>query len=122
MNILIVEDDRLISLLLTRLVQKLGYNLVDSVTKGETAISIAKETPIDLIFMDIMLDGKVDGITAMEIIQSDKEIPALYITGNSDAMTIQRAQATLYLDYLIKPVDSNKLAEICSNFDEQRNN
>lgn len=121
MNILIVEDDRLISLLLTRLVEKMGYNIVDSVTTGEKAINIAKEAPIDIIFMDIMLDGKIDGITAMEVIQSDKEIPALYITGNSDAITIKRAKNTVYLDYLIKPVDKDQLSDICSSYEKKTN-
>lgn len=122
MDILIVEDDRLISLLLTRLVEKMGYNVVDSVTTGEKAVEIAKKTSLDIIFMDIMLEGKIDGITAMEMIQSDKEIPALYITGNSDAMTIQRAQNTYYLDYLVKPVEKPQLERICDDFKENRNN
>lgn len=122
MNILIVEDDRLISLLLTRLVERMGYNVVDSVTTGEKAFEIAKDTPIDIIFMDIMLEGKIDGITAIEMIQEEKNIPALYITGNSDAMTIKRAQKTFYLDYLIKPVDKQQLENICNDFIENRNN
>lgn len=121
MNILIVEDDQLISLLLTKLVEKMGYNVVDNVTTGEKAIDIVKETAVDIIFMDIMLDGKIDGITAMEVIQSSKDIPALYITGNSDAITIKRAQNTVYLDYLVKPVDRNQLSNICSSYKKKMN-
>lgn len=121
MKILIVEDDQLLSLLLKRLVQRMGYSVIDTVTEGEQAVEIAHTKAVDLILMDIMLEGDIDGITAMQQIQAQKNIPAIYITGNSDNNTVRRAQKTQYIKYLVKPVDHNQLRELCREFKEKLN-
>lgn len=110
MDIVIVEDDKVLSLLLTKMVEKLDYNVLDVITKGQDAINIIEALRPNLILMDIMLEDNVDGISAMvELRKKGVNIPVIYITGNSDPLNRDRAEATDYLDYLIKPVGFEEL-------------
>ncbi|MDX1629900.1 MAG: response regulator [Fulvivirga sp.] len=113
MKILIIEDDRLISLMLTKMVQKMGHEVLGVHAKGESAITAVDEMPVDLILMDIMLEGQIDGIEAMRAIQSKHEsIPVIYITGNSDESTKSRASKTNFEAYLVKPITYSQLQQI----------
>lgn len=109
MNILIVEDDRVLSLMLTRMVQRIGHNVVGSVTRGEDAVQLTANNQVDLILMDIMLEGEIDGIEAMKQIRTKSDVPVIYVTGNSDKITIQRAKETSFVEYLVKPIAFKQL-------------
>jgi len=110
MKILIVEDDKVLSLLLSRMVQKMDHEVIETVTKGEDAIQTALKEQPDLILMDIMLEDDIDGIDAMlEIRKNKTELPVIFITGNSDPYNKERAQETNFVDYLIKPVNYQEL-------------
>ena len=111
MNILIVEDDRVLSLMLSRMIQRLGHEVASSVTKGEDAIRVVGNSTVDLILMDIMLEGEIDGIEAMKTIRQTSDVPVIYVTGNSDRSTIERAKDTNYLAYLVKPIAFDQLEE-----------
>ncbi len=116
MNILIVEDDKVLSLLLSKMVERLTQIVVGTATKGETAIALAKELKPDLILMDIMLEDNIDGIEAvLELRRLNINTPVIFITGNSDNYNKTRAEATNYVDYLIKPIN---FEELKSSFDK----
>ena len=61
-KILVVEDEELIGQDIKFLLEDLGYEVPYLVPSGEEAISRAGETHADLVLMDIMLEGKIDGI------------------------------------------------------------
>lgn len=103
-NILIVEDDMILTVVLERYLKKLGCMVAAKAQSGEEAIDKAREQDPDLIFMDIKLNGSVDGIEAMNKIREFSEVPVIYLTGNSDSATKERAKETEYADYLVKPV------------------
>lgn len=103
-SVLIVEDDMILTVVLERYLKKLGCMVSAKAQSGEEAIDKAKEHGPDLIFMDIKLNGEIDGIEAMNKIREFSEVPVIYLTGNSDSATKERAQETQYTDYLVKPV------------------
>lgn len=110
MNILIVEDDKVLSLLLTKMIERLSLNVLGSVARADTAIALVKEHSPDLILMDIMLEDTMDGIDAvLELRKINIHTPVIFITGNSDAYNKTRASVTNYIDYLIKPVNFEEL-------------
>ncbi|MFN1833879.1 response regulator [Balneola sp. MJW-20] len=110
MEVLIVEDDKVLSLLLTKMVERMGFDVVRSVSKGVEAVSSAVELSPDLILMDIMLEDDLDGIDAMlQIRKKGLSIPVIFITGNSDPYNRERALETEFVDYLIKPVSYDEL-------------
>lgn len=105
MDVLIVEDDKVLSLLLKKMIDKFGYNVVGTATAGSEALEKAKTLTPDLILMDIMLEDDVDGIDVMLALRKENyEFPVIYITGNSDSYNRERAEETNYTDYLVKPI------------------
>lgn len=108
-RVLIVEDDRFQSLLIKKLVTKLGYTPIGEVVSGEEAVEMALDLIPDVILMDISLEGEMDGITAVQRIREKRHIPVIYITGNSDSYNYDRAELTDFVDYLIKPISSKML-------------
>lgn len=110
MNVLIVEDDKVLSLLLTKMVERLDYNVVGSASKGSEAIEKTIELTPDLVLMDIMLEDDIDGIEATKEFQkTNTTSKVIYITGNSDSYNRDRANATEFIDYLVKPISLDEL-------------
>ncbi|MDZ7771896.1 MAG: response regulator [Balneolaceae bacterium] len=108
-NILIVEDELIISLIIEKMVKNMGHRVVGKVRSGEEAIYSARSLKPDLILMDIRLQGEIDGIEAMTEIRKLEDIPVIYITGNTDQMYRNRIQRSEYLDFLTKPVTFDDL-------------
>ncbi|MEX0770342.1 MAG: response regulator [Balneolaceae bacterium] len=104
MNILIVEDDKVLSLMLQKMVERMGYQVAETTTEGQKAVELSRILSCDLILMDIMLEDDLDGIEAYRKINESEKIPVIYITGNSDPANKARADEMGYHDYIIKPV------------------
>lgn len=111
-RILVVEDDRIIARSLRMILEQLGYEVTALASTGQAAIRDAKETEPDLILMDIILDGDMDGIEAAEVIRSHLSIPLIYLTAHADHATRQRADATQPFGYLSKPIMKDDLRRI----------
>ena len=85
-RILIVEDERLIAEDIKRIVQKYNYTVVGMVSSGEDAILAARKLKPNIILMDIVLGGKMDGITTSRKINEEQSIPIIYITSYSQVI------------------------------------
>ena len=108
-KILIVEDEKIQSMVLERIINDLGYHVCGMVTSGEEAIQMTTETKPDLIFMDIRIKGEMDGIEAAQKIREIYNIPIVYTTAHSDKQTLLRAKATGPFAYLIKPFEKKEI-------------
>lgn len=115
-TILIVEDEALIVLHMTELLEKAGYRLGDSAFSGETALqALGKSPPPDLILMDIGLAGSIDGIeTAMQIRQHH-DIPIIFLTAYSNITTIEKAKSVSSCGYISKPYMEKDLLAAVEN-------
>jgi len=102
-NILVVEDESIVSKDIQLSLKKLGYNVIGSATTGEKAIDLAISLQPDLILMDIMLKGDINGIRATKRIQTKVNIPVIYLTAYADENTLERAKVTQPYGYIIKP-------------------
>ncbi|MCZ3365699.1 MULTISPECIES: response regulator [Methanobacterium] len=106
-NILIVEDESIVALDIQDKVERLGYGVLAVVSSGEKAIEEVKKSQPDLVLMDIVLKGEIDGIETAERIREHFNIPIIYLTAHSDNQTLNRAKITGPFGYLVKPfVDS----------------
>lgn len=103
-KVLIVEDESVLSALLKAQLEKLDYNVVGIAASGEQAISMAEEEQPELILMDIMMPGKLNGIQAAEIIINEYNIPIIFLTARSDEASIHEAKQIKPYGYLVKPV------------------
>lgn len=118
-NILIVEDDGIQQIIMQRLAFRLGLNVVATVSNGSEAIRIADSLKdLDLIMMDVRLDDEVDGIEAMsKIREGSNSVKVIYITGNTEMETRNRAIETNYEAFLEKPVTEEQLKNaVCEAF------
>ncbi len=110
-KILIVEDEHLIAEQLKETLTSQGYDVVGVAHSGEQAVRAGGESSPDLVVMDIMLSGSMDGIAAAQELQP-LGIPVVYLTGYSDRHLLERAQHTEPLGYLMKPAKASELGAV----------
>jgi diguanylate cyclase (GGDEF)-like protein/PAS domain S-box-containing protein len=108
-RVLVVEDERLVAKHIENMVRGLGYDVVGVVSTGEDAVRAALETVPDLVLMDIMLRGDMDGIMASRQIWEKASIPVIYLTAYADSGTLDRAKVTEPFGYLLKPFEEREL-------------
>lgn len=108
-RILIVEDENIVAKDLEFTLKDLGYAISGVVDSGEEAVKRAKDDRPDLVLMDIMLRGGMDGIEAAEKIRSGFNVPVIYVTAHSDRELIERAKLTEPFGYLLKPFNEREL-------------
>ena len=108
--ILIVEDERIIALDLRSKVARLGYVVAGMAHTGQEAIRLAAELKPDLVLMDIILDGGMDGIDAATQILQNRTIPVVFVSACNDHGTRERASLLGCAGFVSKPVDSRELA------------
>ncbi|MBI2871615.1 MAG: response regulator [Chloroflexi bacterium] len=108
-KILIVEDEAIEALDIQQRLVKLGYPHPDVVYSGEEAVKRAGEIHPDLVLMDIMLPGEIDGVTAAAQIRTRFDIPVVYLTAYADEDTVRRAKVTEPYGYMVKPFQEREL-------------
>jgi len=104
-QILIVEDEHLVAQDIARFLSRSGYRVTAIVRNGKDALKKAQESPPDLVLMDIVLKGEMDGIETARRMRSRRDIPVVYITAYSDEKTVEAAKVTEPYGYILKPID-----------------
>ncbi len=107
-SVLIVEDEMVTALDLKAKLVNIGFTVPSIVNSGEEAVDMAAELRPDVVLMDIVLQGEVDGIQAAKKISS-LDIPVVFLTAYSDEKTLQRAKSTSPYGYIIKPYPDKDL-------------
>ena len=102
-NVLVVEDESIVSKDIQHSLKKLGYNVVGASATGEKAIELARSENPDIILMDIMLKGEMNGIETADIIRAEMHIPVVFLTAYADESTLSKAKITEPYGYIIKP-------------------
>ncbi|MBN2079721.1 MAG: response regulator [Spirochaetes bacterium] len=108
-KILLVEDEKTTILMLTRFIEDLGFQIMNTVGSGEEAIREVITGSPALVLMDITLGGTIDGIEAARKINELYSVPVIFITSSSDSETLKRALLTNPAGYIVKPVDKKEL-------------
>ncbi|MCB1941258.1 MAG: GAF domain-containing protein [Candidatus Accumulibacter sp.] len=108
-RILVVEDDPLVARALALRLLAMGYAVAGPVACGEDAVAWAARERPDLVLMDIVLTGAVDGIDAARLILDEQRVPLLYLTAYADEKRFARARITAPYAYLIKPYNDREL-------------
>jgi PAS domain S-box-containing protein len=108
-RILIVEDSLIVAYHLRKTLEVEGYEVSGIESTGEHALlAIQRQVP-DLVMMDIMLAGKMDGVEAAMQIRSKHRIPVVFLTALSDKDTIQRAKITEPFGFVTKPFEDREI-------------
>lgn len=108
-RIMVVEDEWVIADDIQKSLHNLGYEVSSVVPSGEDAVRKAGEDMPDLVLMDIVLQGKMDGVDAAKQIHSNFNIPIIYLTAYADHKVLERAKITGPFGYMIKPFEEREL-------------
>jgi len=108
-QILISEDDAITAMDIENQLKNLGYDVSAKVANGEDAIKKIKENTPDLVLMDIVLKGEMDGIEAADEIRSQFDIPVVFLTAYADRKRLERAKLTTPFGFIIKPFQDKDL-------------
>lgn len=111
-RILIVEDEGLIARDIENMVKNAGYEVCGVVQSGTEAIRQAEALEPDLVLMDILLQGEMDGIEAAYLIRERFNLPVIYLTSHADETTLERAKVSEPLGYTLKPVEQKELMTV----------
>lgn len=106
-KILVVEDDMVMAIHIKKMLKKMGFKVVGIALSGDEAIEKAGALKPDLMLMDIVLKGDMDGIEAASEIQNLYDIPVVYLTAYLDDKTYERAKLTKPYGFLTKPIKKN---------------
>jgi signal transduction histidine kinase/DNA-binding NarL/FixJ family response regulator len=112
-SILIVEDEAIVSLDLSLLLEDAGYIINRICNSSDQLFKDFDSFPRpDLILMDVHIKGSLDGTEASLKIKKMYDIPVIFITAYADKNTLERAKSSFPYGYIIKPYDKRKLLVI----------
>ncbi|WP_374340918.1 EAL domain-containing protein [Methyloversatilis sp.] len=108
-NLMLVEDERVIAFDLKNQLQSFGYKVGAVLASGEQAIDRVADLAPDLVLMDIHLEGALDGIDAALQIQTRHRVPVVFLTAYAEDDTLRRALDCRPFGYLVKPCEPREL-------------
>ena len=108
-EILVVDDDRIVAAGLKLTLERLGYRVAGVVATGADAVAQAGALRPELVLMDIRLKGTMDGIAAAEAVRARFDVPVVFLTAFADGETLPRAKRSGPFGYVIKPFEQNNL-------------
>jgi PAS domain S-box-containing protein len=102
-RLMLVDDNRDTLILLDELLGAAGYQIAGTATSGKESVEMARVLDPDLVLMDIVMPGAMDGVAAAETIKKELDIPSIFITGYSDDEYRSRAKVADPYGYIVKP-------------------
>ncbi len=102
-KILVVDDEAIITMQLEERLSVMGYTVVGMAASGEDAVEKARRLRPDLVLMDIVMPGMMNGIEAAKIITKELDIPVVFITAYADDAIIEKAKSARPYGYIVKP-------------------
>lgn len=102
-KILVVDDEAIITMQLEERLNAMGYTVVGMAASGEDAIEKARNNRPDLVLMDIVMPGRLNGIETAEILAKEQDIPVVFVTSYADDAIIEKAKNVRPYGYIVKP-------------------
>ena len=102
-SVLIADDDVTTAMAFETALASMGYQVVGLAYSGIDAVQMAKDLRPDIILMDIVMPGEIDGITAAGEIKEKLGIPSIFLTGHAGKDLVERAKKAEPYGYIMKP-------------------
>lgn len=109
LKILIVEDEIVIADNIARILENLGYDVLEPAINYSEALETVEEELPDLCILDIQLAGSKDGVDLAWKLKEDYDLPFIFLTSNADPRTVERAKKLKPPAYLVKPFNRDDL-------------
>lgn len=111
LRVMVVEDERVVAMELERVLERMGCVVCASVASGQAALEASESCELDLVFMDITIEGAMDGIETSLRLRQRRNIPVVFCSSYSRTLR-HRAESTDAAGYLQKPLDHDALAAV----------
>ena len=108
-RILIADDEWVTRVEIEEMLTNLGYEVVGQAETGAEAIDMTRSLEPDLIVMDVMMPGEMNGIDAARVIKAELGTPIIFITGYGDPEYIEAAKEIAPFGYVMKPFDEKEI-------------
>lgn len=108
-RILVVDDEVIIATQIQETLTARGYDVLGIAASGDEAVEMAFALKPDLILMDIVMPGELDGIAAAEKINRSLRIPVVFLTAYADAEMVERAKPIGPFAYVLKPLHEQQI-------------
>jgi CheY-like chemotaxis protein/DNA-binding PadR family transcriptional regulator len=102
-RILVVDDEAIITMQLEERLTVMGYTVAGMAASGEDAVEKARSIRPDLVLMDIVMPGRMNGIEAAKIVTKELDIPVVFVTSYADDTIIKKAKSARPYGYIVKP-------------------
>lgn len=112
---LIIEDSLILSILFENYREEKVFKTVGELRDGETVINLVRKYRPDVIIMDIMLQGSIDGIQVAKRIRTFSDIPILFISRNLGLKYYRKAKAIWNAKFMVKPISENNISQAVDN-------
>ncbi|WP_375324087.1 LytR/AlgR family response regulator transcription factor [Flagellimonas sp. GZD32] len=110
-KLLIVEDEIILAQDIANRLTDLNYHIVGVVGTAKGALDfISENRDIDLILLDIILKGDLDGIELGRMINRTYQIPFIFLTSHADTHIVNRAKSVLPYAYILKPFNDRQVS------------
>ncbi|UCE36002.1 MAG: response regulator [Thermoplasmata archaeon] len=108
-RILLVDDEKIITMHMEKLLSNMGYNVVGTASNAEEALTKARELYPDLIIMDIIMPGEKTGMDAAAEIKNELDLPVIFMTAFADDKIVEKAKICEPAGYIVKPVQDQEI-------------
>ena len=108
-RLMVVDDEIIIAMQLEGLLKRMDYDVVGIASEGEEAVRMSKSLSPDLVLMDIVMPGEIDGIAAAEKIREKSNIPIIFLTAYAEEELINRAKCMAPHGYILKPFKKEQI-------------
>lgn len=109
LNIHIVEDEPLIAETIKTILENDNHTITGISLRGKDAIFDIEDLKPDLVLVDIMIKGDMDGVDVVNHFKNKLDIPFIFLTSLSDENTLERVKSTNPSGYIVKPFNENTL-------------
>lgn len=120
-KILVVDDDELMRMAMTKIISSVDGFQVDYIAKnGKEAVDICKDNQVDIIFMDIMMPI-MNGIDATKEILSINPKAKIYIVSSYHNFEMAKSAINSKIkQYFVKPVDPKVIKDVLNNHKDDK--
>ncbi len=102
-NLLLVEDDPMTCEFMVAVLTQAGHAVTKARTLAE-AVAVVRAKPVELAIIDVELPGSTgDGVAVARELLHHRPMPLIFVTGHTDADTLQRVKTTQPAAFLSKP-------------------
>jgi len=108
-KVLIVEDETIVAKDIQQTLEKNNFEVIGIANNADTALNYISQQIPDIILMDIMIKGNMNGIELTYKIKEEYDIPVIFLTAYSDTTTLDKVKFVEPYAYITKPFKNNDL-------------